>query len=141
MIKKENRFDHNAYRVTFDLDPSVTKLEEGQSVSLNDSGKLVIADGTKKSYVAMGSKRAKRDQVTGLPVQKIAVLVGSAILSISNIDATQTYKAGSPLKVKADGVLTLADPDNASTPDKAHKIVGYAHGPLSPSGFLRVEFI
>ena len=139
MLKKHNRYDEYAYRIaTLELDPSVTKLEEGQFVTVNEAGKLVIADGTKKAFMAIGSKRVGRDQIGGVPVKKVSFLVGQHIQTTSCVDTTQTYKAMSPLKLKADGVLTLADPDKSLEPDPAHKIVGYALGALSADKFLKV---
>ena len=133
MIIRENRHDEYAYRVAaFELDPSVTRLEEGQWVTLQN-GKLVIADGTKKAFIATGSKRAGRNQVGGVPVKQVSILVGGFILTVDQFDATGTYGELTPLKVKAGGILT---PWISGT-DKAEQIVAYSvNEPLA--GSLRI---
>ena len=106
MIKFENRFDEYAYRVaTFDLDATVTSLSEGQWVTIV-GGKLVIATGTTKAFIAMGSHRAGRDQVAGLPVKKISILVGTFILTTDEFNTSGTYGDMTPLMITAGGILT-----------------------------------
>ena len=150
MINFANRFDEYAYRVASrELDPSVTTLEEGQWVTVNASGKLVVADGTTKSFLAIGSKRVGRDQISGVSVKKISYLVGPFELTVTNFDATGTYANMTPLVVIADGILSPATPvtvtatteDNVTTyaiagsmPDK---IVAYSMG-APVNGELRI---
>lgn len=132
MIKVENRFDDYAYRVsTFPLDPTVSTLEEGQWVTLK-GGKLVIATGTeKKAFIAIGSKRVGRDQVAGKIVDKVAVLMGNFVLTVSNFDSMGSYTEDmTALKIKEGGILT------PTTGDTDH-VVAYAIGkPIN--GFLRI---
>lgn len=130
MIKFENRYDEYAYRLAnFDLDPTVAILEEGQWVTIK-SGKLVVSDGTQKSFIAMGSKRDGRDQVGGVPVKKIAVLHGKFVLSTDQFDAAGTYGDMTALKVGAQGKLT---PVTAGT----DRIEAYSVG-APVEGFLRI---
>lgn len=129
MIKFENRHDEYAYRVAnFDLDPSVTTLHDGQWVTLSN-GKLVVADGTKKAFICTGSKRAGRDQISGLPVQKVAILVGAFVLSTDQFDTTGTYGELTPLAVKEGGILTPAGEDDM--------VAAYSVAPPN-GGFLRI---
>jgi len=115
MIRFENRLDEYAYRVAVrPLDDSVTELEEGQWVTINDSGKVVISDGTKKSFLCISSKRAGRDQISGKSVKKVTYYFGVFEVTVSNFDTAETYGAMTPLCVNADGVLTPYDPANAT---------------------------
>ena len=135
VIKFENRFDEYSYRVaTRYIDPSVTRLEEGQWVTLNDQGKVVISDGSSKSFIATGSKREGRDQVGGRAVQKVSYLHGVFELSVDNFDPAGDYASNpiTPLKVVAGGILA---PWNAG--DGAEKIEAYAIGQPS-GGYLRI---
>lgn len=108
MIKFEERFEKYAYRVADDyVDDSVTELEEGQWVTYNTDGKLIVSDGTKKSFIALGSKRAGRNLVGGVSVKKISYLHGPFRLKVSNFDPAGNYDAPmTPLKVTTGGVLT-----------------------------------
>ena len=134
MIKFENRYDSYAYRMASgDVDSSVTALEEGQWVTYNSSGKLVISDGTKRSFICTASKRDGRDLISGTPVKKAAFLHGVFCLSVSNFDATKTYTEMCPLKVTTDGILTLW----VSGTDSAELIVANAVG-APTDGFLRI---
>lgn len=133
MIKFENRYDEYAYRVaTLELDPSVSSVEEGQWVTISD-GKIVISDGTKKSFMVIGSKRVGRDQVSGVPVKQVAFLHGPFIVATDKFDAAQTYNDMTPLKVTTGGILTPW----VSGTDSPDKIVAYAMG-APVGGFLRI---
>ncbi|MCX8074089.1 MAG: hypothetical protein N2749_00685 [Clostridia bacterium] len=129
MIKFENRFDEYAYRLAmFEVDPSVDSIEEGQFVTLKN-GKIVLSDGTKKSFIAMGSMRNGRDQVGGVPVKKIAILHGNYVLSTDQFDPIGTYGDLTPLTVGPDAKLK---PAGASD-----KVVAYSvTAPVD--GFLRI---
>lgn len=109
MIKFQKRFDSNSYRIaTLDLDESVKSLEEGQFVTIKNR-KLILANKTdKKAFISTGSKRIGRDQVSGKSVQKTAFLVGSAILTITNFDASKTYGDLTELTV-VNGTITVAE--------------------------------
>ncbi|MDF2841732.1 MAG: hypothetical protein K0R00_158 [Herbinix sp.] len=135
MIKAEQRFDEYAYRVSDEyLSDSVTTLEEGQWVTFNASGELVVADGTVKAFLAIGSKRPGRDQVSGVPVKKIPFLHGAFRLATDQFDPTGTYTAViTPLKVMAGGILTPW----ASATDSADKLVAYAKG-APVDGMLKI---
>lgn len=106
MINFENRYDEYAYRISYrELDPSVTALEEGQWITL-ENGKAKISDGTKKSFLCLTSIRAGRDQLSGVPVKKVSYLHGTFQLSVTNFDLTETYGDLTPLVVNATGELT-----------------------------------
>ena len=116
MINFENRFDEYAYRVAYRmLDDSVTELEEGKWITVNDEGKIVISDGTKKSFLCLTSKRAGRDQLSGKSVRKVSYLLGVTEVTVTNFDPAGTYGAMTPLCVNASGDLTPYDP-MAATP-------------------------
>ena len=131
MIKFENRFDDYAYILaSVELDDSVTELHEGQFVTFK-GGKIAIATPTsKKAFIAMGSVRTGRDQVSGRIVKKISILVGPWILSVDTFDAAKTYDDDmTALTVNAEGKLT---PVTAS-----EQVVAYAIG-KPENGFLRI---
>jgi len=107
MINFENRFDEYAYRVAYRmLDDSVTELEEGKWVTVNEHGKVVISDGTKKSFLCISSQRPGRDQISGKSVRKVTYLLGVLEVTVTNFDPAETYEAMTPLCVNADGDLT-----------------------------------
>ena len=107
MIKFENRFDEYAYRVAYrELDNSVTELEEGKWITINDQGKVVISDGTQKSFLCKTSLRAGRDQISGKSVRKASYYLGVFEVTVTNFDPAETYGAMTPLCVNADGDLT-----------------------------------
>lgn len=135
MIKFEQRFEDYAYRIADEyLDDSVSELEEGQWVAYNATGKLAIADGTVKAFLAIGSKRAGRDQVGGVSVKKISFLHGAFRLRVSNFDPAGTYATTmTPLVVTAGGILKPFD----EATNKAHQIVAYAKG-QPVDGFLTI---
>jgi hypothetical protein len=137
MIKFEDRYDDYAYRVGQDtLADTVTgDLEEGQWVTYDTSGNLVISDGSLKSFLAIGSKRDGRNQVGGVPVKKISYLFGAYGLWTDQVNAEGTYTAAvTPLKVTTGGILTPW----ASATDAANLIAAYAIGGLTDDGFLRI---
>lgn len=136
MIRKENRFDEYAYRIaTYPLDETVDTVEEGQWVTLNEAGKVVIAKNTDpKAFICTGSKRVGRDKVSGRICQNISFLMGTFALTVSNFDTGGTYTAGiTPLKLKDDGtgVVTSSSAPGTDT------IVAYAIG-APKNGYLRI---
>lgn len=134
MIRKENRFDEYAYRIaTFPLDESVDTVEEGQWVTLNADGKVIIAgEDAKKAFLVIGSKRVGRDKVSGRICQDISFLLGHFALTVSNFDSMGSYTEGiTPLKIKTGGILTpVTSPGTETT-------VAYAIG-APKNGYLRI---
>ena len=145
MIRFENRFDEYSYRLAYrEIASSVTALEEGQWITFDTDGKIVISDGTAaKSFLAIGSKRTDRDQVSGVSVKKIAYLHGAFELSVSNYDTNGTYTAAlTALKVTTAGILApITAPtwngEGVLTGDLVDKIVAYAIG-APVNGYLRI---
>jgi hypothetical protein len=125
MLKFEGKFDEYAYRVAnMELDDSVATLDEGQWITKNN-GKIVVADGTKKAFLVIGSKRTGRDQIGGKPIKGISFLHGSFFgIKTDQFDDAGTYNEMTPLKVKAGGVLT---PWVTGT-DKVEQLEAYALG-------------
>lgn len=130
MIKKENRFDEYAYRVaSLPLDESVDTVEEGQWVTVK-GGKIVLATGSEpEMFLAIGSKRAGRDQVSGKAIRKISFLVGRVIVSTDQFDMTKTYSADMTALTVKDGKLVPVTADE--------KVVATAIGGVN-AGYLRI---
>ena len=132
MINAANRFDEYSYRVAFrELDPAVTTLEEGQWVTIVNN-KVVISDGTLKSFLCLTSSRPGRDQVSGKPVKKSSYLLGNFEISVTNFNPLGTYGDMVPLVVMAGGILT---PFTAG--GDVSKIEAYAIG-VPIAGVLRI---
>lgn len=140
MIRPEARYDDYAYRVGEDyLADSVTELKEGQWVTYDANGKLVVSNGTTaKSFFVIGSKRDGRDQVGGVPVKKVSFLHGTFAVSTDQFDAQGDYDTApiTALKVTTGGVLTPATLTGA-TPDSPLAVVAYAKG-APVNGFLKI---
>lgn len=137
MIKNVRRFDAYAYRVADrNLASRVTEVEEGQWVTINTDGELVISDGTQRSFLAIGSMRDGRNQVAGKGIRKIAYLVGSVEVEVTNYDATGDYATlgVTPLVVDENGDLRPFDLAGGDTVDM---IVADAIGDAA-DGYLRV---
>lgn len=135
MIKKQNRFDEYAYRVANKrLSESVTRLEEGQWVTFDEKGELVIATGTQKAFIAIGSLRDERDMVGGKSVRKVSYLKGNFEFDVTNFDPLGDYAAKpiTPLKVTAGGVLTPV------TTPATDIVEAYAIGDVKPDGYLTI---
>lgn len=130
MIDFENRFDEYAYRVaSLPLDASVENLEEGQFITIK-GGKIVLAGkDSPKSFLAMGSKREGRDQISGKFLKNVSFLVGNFMLSITNFDKTATYGDMTPLTADKGTVTAAVAPTD--------KIVAYAIG-KPKNGHLRI---
>ena len=130
MIRFENRFDEYAYRVSSLPLAANAKVEEGQWVTIKD-GKVALATSTdKKAFLAMGSNREGRDQVSGKIIRKISFLVGDFMLTVSNFDTGKTYQSMTPLKV-VNGNLAPVESEGTET------TVAYALG-APVNGFLRI---
>lgn len=131
MIRFEGRFDEYSYRVaTMPLHETCTEVEEGQFVTIKE-GKLALAGADSvKSFIAIGSKRAGRNQVAGKACGNISFLHGNFILSVDQFDKSGTYLDDmTPLAV-ADGILTPATEANAT-------VVAHAIG-APKNGFLKI---
>ena len=133
MIKFENRFDEYAYRIAYrEIDPSLTSVEEGTWVTINADGKLIAADGTKKAFILIGSRRTGRDTVSGVPVKKLSYLHGVFELSTDKFDVAKTYTEMTPLVVEDGIVRPFVDAS-----DKSYLIEAYALG-APANGLLRI---
>lgn len=136
MIRFEGRYDEYAYRVSTRRASAAIKaaaeFNDGQWVTLNNDGEVVVSDGTSKSFIATSSKRDGRDNITTTGM--IAYLMGTYELSTDQFDTTEDYTAAmTPLKVDGDGKLTPWD-DQA---DGAEQIEAYSiSAPVD--GFLRI---
>ncbi len=131
MIRFENRFDEYAYRVaTRELDPSVDTLIEGQWVTIKN-GKIVISDGTQKSFMVTTSRRPGRDNIS--MSNKATYLHGNYEVTTDQFDTTAVYGDMTPLKVNEDGILTVWNADE----DSVHQIEAYAVQP-PVDGFIRI---
>lgn len=149
MLKFENRYDSYAYRIASKplADPTAY-LEEGQWVTLNDSGQIVKSDGTKKSFPCLTSKRPGRDNVSTQVNARASYLHGTFELTLVNnpdatedtvFDSAKSYAAMTPLKVDSEGrvapwVAPVVTEAGAMTPknDFGIEIVAYALG--APEG-------
>lgn len=133
MLRIENRFDEYSYRVAYrEADPTITDLDEGQWVTIV-GGKVVISDGSKKSFLSISSKRNGRDQLGGKSVKKVSYLHGAFELSTDKFDVTKTYGDMTPLVVDATGNLKPF----TEVSDKSWLIVAYSIG-APTNGFLRI---
>lgn len=109
MLRMEARFDEYAYRIAKDnLSNTVTTLEEGQWVTYDANGELVVAGAASvMAWISIGSKRTGRDQVAGKAIHKISYLLGTFMLETSKYDANGTYSAPvTALKLATGGILT-----------------------------------
>lgn len=129
MLAKVN-YLQNAHRLSlYDLDESVTEIQAGQLFQLNDQGKWVYADGTKKAYPTLNERYAGK----GLGLQserlegrdnvsrtgKIACLKGNYEIGTDQFDKDASYEYGAPLVPSTDptkrGQITTA-PDTGANP-------------------------
>ncbi len=143
MIKFEGRFDEYAYRIaTRKLSSTVTELTEGQWITLDSNGEVVISDGSKKSFMVISSKREGRDNITGNG-GRATYLMGHFEVTTDQFDGAGSYDYMTPLVVDANGLLTPATTMTANTTTGAIKgntpdqIVAYALG-APVDGFLRI---
>lgn len=137
MLKKD-MYEKKAIRLSlYDVDASVTDVHDGQFFQLNDAGKWVYADGTRKAYptlnrryagAGVGTQKERlegRDEVTRSG--KLACLAGNYEIASDQFDKDAAYTYGAGLVVSTDpakkGLLTMFDPGNAA--HKAHLIVGW----------------
>lgn len=135
MIKKENRYDSYAYRIS-DVPASAALItagwEEGDFLSFDSKGELVKADNTKPAFMSMSSCRPGRDQFKGKTTRQASILFGALRVCTNSVDAGQSYAAGTPLYVGADGKLTVT---------KGAYLVGYACDALDTEGYLKAMII
>lgn len=126
MVGQNHRYFEQAYRVSdYELDSSVTSLQDGQWLELNSSGKLIVALGSNKAYMTLSSIKTGRDTVNGGSGQAV-ILVGPYRAETDQWDTAGTYTEGAPLKVKTDGSGVLTPwVGTGGTPDNARLIVGY----------------
>lgn len=118
MIKFNSRYDAYAYRIGwFDLADGVT-VEEGQWVKLNENNEIVIAEADGKGFLAIGSKRPGRDQVSGKALNQITFLHGAFSLWTDQVEGSPAPMK--PLKIAAGGKLT-----EATLPTDAGKVVAW----------------
>lgn len=122
MLAKVN-YLQKAHRLSlYDLDESVGEIRAGQLFQLNDQGKWVYADGTKRAYPTMNDRYAGkglglqserlegRDNVTR--TGKISCLASSYEIGTDQYDKDATYTHGAPLVPSTDpdkrGLITAA---------------------------------
>ena len=147
MIKFENRFDAYAYREATKVLSSgiiASGFEEGQWITLDADGQIVLSDGGKKSFIVTTSKREGRDLVSTNAVQKGTFLLGAYEITVQNnpnsatdtaFDSTATYAVMDPLKVTTGGILTSW----VSGTDTVDQIAAYVAAPaVAGSGLLRI---
>jgi len=161
-IRNSARFDEYAYRIAnASLAAAVVTsgIEEGQWVTYDTDGNLVVAGAASvKAFIAIGSKRTGRDQVSGKAISKIAYLHGAFVLETSKYDTNGTYTAAmTPLKLASGGILTpclsvnktVAKTGVAGTVTGAasatdipaldiEHVVAYAIGAPSTDGYLKI---
>lgn len=120
MIKFNSRYDAYAYRIGwFELKDGVT-LEEGQWVKLDTDNKVVIAETGDKGFLAIGSRRDGRDQVSGKAVKQVAFLHGAFALWTDKVEGSSVAPM-TPLKITTGGKLTTA-----TLPADTGKVVAWA---------------
>lgn len=152
-IDLNSSYIQKAHRLSlYDVDSSVTNIYAGQLFQLNNSGKWVYADGTRKAYPTLnnrfpgsglglqGERLEGRDDVSR--AGKIACLMGNFEIATDQYDTAATYTHGAALHPSTDpnkkGKLTVYDSTN--TAHKAHLIAGYVTSvPASASDFLRYQ--
>jgi hypothetical protein len=107
MLKKMGRFVGHAYSIANTELKATGTVEEGMWVTLDTDGMLILSDGSKKSFILIGSQRAGRDQVANGLFKGLAFLHGSFYgLNTDNFDNTKTYAPMTALKVTTGGILT-----------------------------------
>ena len=109
MLKKMDRFIGNAYSIA-NLELKTTgEVEEGTWVTIDTDGKLIVSDGTKKSFLLTGSQRTGRDQTANGLFKGVSIIHGHFYgLNTDKFDNTKTYVPMTALIVTTNGVLTPA---------------------------------
>jgi len=116
MIENDDRVWGNTQRISsWNLDPSVGALNDGQWLVLNSSGNLVVSAGTEaKQYMTISSRRQGSTGLPnnmGAPIQaqpardtvsvsgKAIVLIGAFKLATDMYDTSQNYTMNQALVV------------------------------------------
>lgn len=152
-IDLKQSYIQKAHRLSLnDVDSSVTTIHAGQLFQLNNSGKWVYADGTRKAYPTLNNRYAGqglglqgeilegRDDVSR--AGKLACLMGNFEIGTDQYDTAATYTYGAALHPSTDstkkGKVTMYDSTNVA--HKAHLICGYVtHVPVNSSDMLRYQ--
>lgn len=149
-------YNTNSHRHSLnEVDASVTNIYAGQLFQLNDAGKWVYADGTRKCYPTVndrypgaglgpqGERLEGRDNVSAS--KKLSVLLGNYEIGTDQYDTAKTYTYGAPLHASTDatkkGKITLFD-TTAEPTQKEYFIIGFVtHVPTSASDMIRYQAI
>jgi len=125
MLKKMNRYIGHAYSVANAELKSSVEVEEGTWITIDTDGKLIVSDGTKKSFMLTGSQRTGRDYTANGLFKGVSFIHGPFYgMNTSIFDATKDYPPMTPLMIGANGILT---PFVAATPPALDKaVVAYA---------------
>ena len=107
MLKKMNRYIGHAYTVAHLELKATGEVEEGSWVTIDTDGKLIVSNGTKKSFLLSGSKRTGRDYTSSGIFKGVAFVHGPFYgLNTSCFDNTKEYAPMTALKVTTGGKLT-----------------------------------
>lgn len=155
MLKKEGRFDQYAYRVAeFPISATLaaSEFQDGIWVTINSNGELVKADGTKKAFVLLTSKKTGRDQISGRFNAQGTILMGASRVTTDQVKADDTYAPCTPLYVGADGKLTTTGVGlklvvgtggavTATGTGDLPIVAGYALSDMDSDGFVTVYIV
>ena len=152
---KPNMYEKKAFRLSnYDVDASVTTVKAGQLFQLNDQGKWVYADGTKRAYPAFNNRIAglgfglQNEKIEGLDdvtqTGKLACFAGNYEIHSDQFDPAAAFLPGKALHPSTDvakkGLVTLYDSTNAA--HKPHLIIGFVTlTPAQNDGFLGIHGI
>lgn len=152
MLKK-NLYDKKAFRFSnYEVDPSVTKVEEGQLFQLSDAGKWVYADGTRKAYPTLNNRFAgagygpQNERLEGLDdvtqSGMLACYSGNYEIHSDQYDKAASYTSGKALHPSTDpakkGLVTVYD--SANPAHKVEHIIGFVTlTPAINDGFLGIH--
>lgn len=131
MIRFEGRYDEYSYRVAnMPLHKSCNTVEEGQFVTIKEGALVLAGKDSKKAFLAIGSKRVGRDQVSGKASGNVSFLHGNSIVMSDQFNTSESYGDDmTPLTV----VNGVVEPSTTET----DLIVGYAIG-QPVNGFLKI---
>jgi hypothetical protein len=150
MLSQEN-YITNAHRLSFyHVDDSVANVYSGQLFQLNDAGKWVYADGTKKAYPTLNDRfpgeglGLQGERLEGLDnvsrVKKIACLKGNFEIGTDQYDKDATFVHGEPIVASLDSAKKgLVTPYVAATHEE-YLIIGFVtHVPTDSEDMIRYE--